>query len=130
MASTPRDSGEALRKEVTLAIRKTWVHLAMSIAICSATAIWCVVQGVPRSGIAFSAAIAALLLTYDLSRITRARAALASTALLREFAKGQQASSRIRGRVYIILAPIVTTLMWWRVLTAHDNEAASLVVLA
>lgn len=73
--------------------------------------------------------IYAFLVTYNIVRIHRARSALAhGEDAVRAFADGQRRSHRVRGRTFLVTAPIIVIGGW--VLALRSTDTKELVAMA
>jgi hypothetical protein len=66
----------------------------------------------------FIAATTVFLFAYNFFRIRSARRALAAPGRLPEFARAQRKSHLVRGRIYLVAAPIIVVVTW--LLLARD----------
>ncbi len=66
-------------------------------------------------------AVMALLVAYNALRIHGARRALRDPSKLRRFHEGQVRSHRVRGRMYLVAAPIIVVASWTGVLASPEH---------
>jgi hypothetical protein len=93
-------------------IRGSLRHLVLSVVMGVTILAWYATSGAPRSTYVVIVAIGVFLVAYNVSRITRARRALAAPEQLADFAAGQRRSHRVRGRIFLVAAPVVLALTW------------------
>jgi hypothetical protein len=117
-APTNRAPAETLKGFATVAVRRSWQHMGASVALCAATFGWYVIRDAPRSTFVAIAATGLFLVVYNVVRIAKARRALLVPSRLDEFAGGQLQSHRVRGRIYLVLAPVVIAVTWFEMLSS------------
>ena len=115
---------DRLQQYARTAVTRSWQHMASSVLLCGAILAWYAGRGAPLGAFVAVGFIAALLVGYNVVRIARARAALREPSLLPRFAEGQRQSHRVRGRVYLISAPIVVAVTWAGTLASSSRLPA------
>ena len=101
-----------LRAQAATIVRRSWQHLGASVVLCVAIAAWFSTQRAPAWAYGIVVGVGALSVTYDLLRIAVARRALRDPSRLEGFASGQRRSHRVRGRVYLVAAPMLIVATW------------------
>jgi hypothetical protein len=104
--------------------------MAISVAICGLILGWYVRRGAPVIAYVAVAVIAAFLIVYNVARVVRARSALREPAFLESFAAAQRRSHRLRGRIYLVGAPILIGATWFGAFTSLMHPESWVVLLA
>jgi hypothetical protein len=112
-----------------MTVRRSWQHMAASITLCAATLGWFAVRGASAWEYAEVVGLGAFYVGYNVVRIGRARVALRDPSELESFAAGQRQSHRVRGRVFLVAAPILVAATWIGALRAPRLPMDSWVVL-
>jgi hypothetical protein len=122
----PTDQGriETLRRHAGMTVTRSWQHMAGSVLLCGAIVAWYAVRGASVAAFVGVGAIGAFLVGYNVVRIARARAALREPSLLPRFADGQRQSHRVRGRLYLIGAPVIIAVTWAGTLMSSSRLSA------
>jgi hypothetical protein len=122
----PDDDGKigTLQRHALTTITRSWQHLATSVLLCGAVVAWYAGRGASVGAFLGVGAIGAFLVGYNVVRIARARAALREPSLLSRFAEGQRQSHRVRGRLYLIGAPVIVAVTWAATLTSSSRLPA------
>lgn len=120
---------QALQSLAVTTIRHSRRHLATSVVLCAAILGWYATRGAPFLAFATVGILGGILVIYNLARISRARSALAKPDQLPAFVAGQRKSRRIRGPIYLFIAPVIAIATWWRMLQAERNDTDAWIVL-
>lgn len=96
-------------------------HMAMSVVLCSSGLIWYALQSSSLSSCVFMIAVMALLVAYNAVRIRGARRALRDPSRLGQFYERQVRSHRVRGRVYLVAAPIIVITTWTGIALSREH---------
>ena len=126
---TAASDDRPLKSHASMTVRKSWEHMGLSVALCVAILAWYAIRGAPVAAFVGVTGIGVFLVAYNIVRITRARDALREPARLAAFAKGQRRSHKIRGRVYLVGAPIVVGVTWIGMLSLPHAPADAWAVL-
>jgi hypothetical protein len=103
--------------------------MGFTIAVYAAILGWFASRGVSRSAFLAVVGMGILVMTYNVVRIARARAALREPVRLEGFAAGQRRSHRVRGRVYLVGAPILIGVTWLGMLASSHSPMDAWAVL-
>ena len=120
---------EGLLRQAGMTVKRSWQHMAVSVALCAAVVVWYAVRCAPASVFFGVTGIGAFLVVYNVVRIARARAAVREPSRLERFAQGQRRSHWIRGRLYLVGAPILVAATWVGTLTTSRLPVDSLLAL-
>ena len=96
----------------TTTIRRSWQHMAASVALCLSILTWYAQTHAPRAAFLGVGMIGLCLVGYNLVRIRRAQAALDAPETLPAFVTGQRTSHRVRGRIFLVTAPVLLAVVW------------------
>jgi hypothetical protein len=86
--------------------------MAVSVLLCAAILGWYAARGAQAVAFVGIVVIGVFLVVFDVVRIARARAAIREPSSLPRFADGQRRSHRVRGRLYLVGAPVIVAVTW------------------
>ncbi len=100
-------------------IRASWRHMAASVVMCLAFIALAAAHHARLSTQLFFVGVLVFLVGYNLLRIRGARRALAvgNADAFARFARGQRQLHRVRGRMYLVTAPLLVGVAAWGTLT-------------
>jgi threonine/homoserine/homoserine lactone efflux protein len=110
-------------------VRRSWRHMGLSVAMCAAILGWYASRGASPAAFIGVTCIGVFLVIYDVIRIVRARDALAEPDRLDGFASEQRRSHRVRGRIYLVTAPVLVVVTWIGMLASSREPWDSWAVL-
>jgi len=95
-------------------IRACWRQMALSVAFCGVVFAWVATHGGRTWSLATVGGISLSIVVAFLFRVRGARRALAvrDDATIERWAAGQRQSHRVRGRVFLVVAPVILGVMW------------------
>jgi hypothetical protein len=118
-AVTPEQERWAALAKFT--VRASWRHMALSVLINGLILSFLVAHGAGLVPQLFIVGCGVTLVTYNFFRIRGARAALASPSRLERFVDGQRRSQQVRGRVFLVIGPVLVVGAWMGVLLHRDQ---------
>ncbi len=127
-ASSGRSAG-ALRSLALTTVRRSWAHLATTLILYAAILAWFESQHASRAYFLVIVVFGVVVALYNVRRMRTARAALANPETLASFAEDQARSHRLRGRIFLVLAPLLLVVTWYGALRSSDMNATSWTVL-